>query len=154
MPHSLPTAKRKLQYVQQEVVFTQAERESQLGNENIIINIAAFQTIFNQMTLCKACHRGSIKLAEKDNKSGCALYIDMACNYCQVQSSYWTVSEKFRERIPIGDKQIAKRNTMMYSSILGGRLIGIGKKKLMLYHAAMNLPRLPHPVAFLKPKQI
>ena len=140
MPHSLPPAVSKLQYLQQEVVFTQAERESQLGNENIIINIAVFQTIFNQMTLCKACHQGSIKLVEKDYKSGCALYIVMACNHCQVRSSYWTVSGKFREKIAIGDKQVAKRNTMMYSSILGGRLIGIGHKKLMLYHAAMNLP--------------
>ena len=140
MPHLQPTAELKLQNVHQEVVITQAERESQLGNENIIINIAVFQTIFNQMTMCKTCQQGSIKLVEKDFKAGCALYIVMACNYCQVRSSYWTVSGKFREKIAIGDRHIAKRNTMMYSSILGGRLIGIGHNKLMLYHAAMNLP--------------
>ena len=83
---------------------------------------------------------GKYQNSREDYKSGCALYIVMACNLCQFRKSYWTVSGKFKEQILIGDKQIVKRNAMMYSSILGGRLIGIGHNKLMLYHAAMNLP--------------
>ena len=49
MPHLQHQAERKLQYLQEDVVFTQSERESQLGNENFILNIAVFQTIFNDM---------------------------------------------------------------------------------------------------------
>ena len=64
----------------------------------------------------------------------------MACNYCQIRNGYWTVSGEFRERLPVGNKEFAKRNSLVYNSILGGRLIGIGHNKLELYHAAMNLP--------------
>ena len=36
------------------------------------------------------------------------------------------------------------KNDMVYSSILGGRLIGIGLKKLYLYHATLNIPSPPY----------
>ena len=32
---------------------------------------------------------------------------------------------------------------MVYSSILGGRFVGIGLNKLYLYHATLNIPSPP-----------
>ena len=65
MPFLKSSAVKKLKYVQEPLVFTQADKEAQLGNENFIINICVFQKIFNEMTKCSACHRGNIKIVQR-----------------------------------------------------------------------------------------
>ena len=136
---STPAA-RKLDYLQDEIHFTQREKEEQFASDNFVLNIAVLQTIFNQMTSCNKCHRGTIKICGKELRAGCATYIEMICSYCKIKNSYWSVSGKFRSKIPIGDKEIVKRNALIHSSILGGRLIGVGHNRLELYHAALNIP--------------
>lgn len=39
---------------------------------------------------------------------------------------------------------------MVYSSILGGRLIGIGINSIALYQASMNIQRPPNPTNFIQ----
>lgn len=46
-------------------------------------------------------------------------------------------------KINVGNEVIPKRNSLVYSSILGGRMIGIGLKPLQFYHASLNIPQPP-----------
>ena len=45
------------------------------------------------------------------------------------------------------------RNDMVYSSILGGRLVDIGLDKLSLYHATFNIPSPPYRSVFSSAQQ-
>ena len=54
---------------------------------------------------------------------------------------FWTVSGKFQAKIKVGEHQIKKRNELIFSSILGGRLVGMGWQSLKLYHAALGIPQ-------------
>ena len=74
----------------------------------------------------------------------------MQCNCCGIKNGYWSVSGKFRQKIPIGGSQITKRNALVYNCILGGRLIGVGHNKLGMYHAALNIPSPSTPRIFAK----
>ena len=74
----------------------------------------------------------------------------MQCNCCGIKNGYWSVSGKFRQKIPIGGRQITKRNALVYNCILGGRLIGVGHNKLGMYHAALNIPSPSTPRIFAK----
>ena len=47
-----------------------------------------------------------------------------------------------------GDTHISKRNDMVYSSVLGARLVGLGNEKLKLYHASLNIPSPPPRATF------
>lgn len=52
-----------------------------------------------------------------------------------------SVSGQFgKTEISIGEIQNSKENEMIYASILGDRLIGIGHNYLMLYHNSLNIP--------------
>ena len=37
---------------------------------------------------------------------------------------------------------------MVYSSVLGARLVGLGNEKLKLYHASLNIPSPPSRATF------
>ena len=50
------------------------------------------------------------------------------------------VSGHFRSKIEVGDIKITRRNEMMYSCVLAGRMIDIGETSLQFYHAALNIP--------------
>ena len=65
------------------------------------------------------------------------------CNKCFACRTFWSVSGYFRSSIQLGDNRISKRNDIMYSTVLGGRLAGIGQPNMLIYHAAMNIPPPP-----------
>ena len=69
-----------------------------------------------------------------------------SCHYCRY---FWSVSGKFgKSSLPVGDSKIRIRNDMVYSSILGGRLVGISLTKLSLYHATLNISPPPNNYIF------
>lgn len=77
-------------------------------------------------------------------KASCASKLVVKCNNSFNNRIFWTVSGQFgKAKISIGDIQIPKRNEMVYATVLGGRLIGIGHNNLMLYHNSLNIPLPP-----------
>ena len=145
-------AARKLAYVQDEIHFTQREKEAQLRNENLVANIAVMQKMSNDMTMCSRCQRGRLWICGKDLRAGCATYIEMKSNVCDFQNGYWCVSRRFQPKIPIGDAHIVKGNALVYCSILGGRLIGVGHNRLDLYHAPLNINSPSSVFVFVQPQ--
>ena len=105
---------------------------------NCIINFQVLQSMFDQM-LCGQCATGRISLSDSGTRAGCAHYILLTCDSCNWGKYYWTVSGKFRQKLQVGDKAIAKRNELVYASVLAGRLMGVGLPKLSIYHALFNL---------------
>ena len=109
-------------------------------SSNIILNIKVLQTILVDVTVCSQCYRGKIIIAESSYKAGCATLLELKCNYCSNSRNYWSVGGKFKGKIPVGNRAVTKRNELLYSSILAGRLIGIGFEKMELYHSALSIP--------------
>ena len=65
------------------------------------------------------------------------------CKKCFACRTSWSVSGYFRSSIELGDNIISKSNDIMYSTMLGGRLAGIGQPSMPLYHASMSIPPPP-----------
>ena len=93
------------------------------------------------MAVCRHCQSGELHLFNKGTKAGCATLLLLTCSHCQVSKSFWSVSGRFGSRIEVGSgKHISKRNSTVYASVLGGRLIGVGCERLSLYHACLGIP--------------
>ena len=95
--------------------------------------------------MCRACEVGSLELFDSGKKESCATFLILRCSYCHYSGSFWSVSSRFdKSSLSVSDSKIRMRNDMVYSSILGGRLVGIGLEKLYLYHATLNIPSPPY----------
>ena len=105
---------------------------------NCIISFQALQSMFGEL-LCAQCSTANIRVLDSGTRSGCAHYILLNCKNCQWGKYFWTVSGKFFSKLQVGNQQIPKRNELVYSSVLAGRLIGVGLSKLSVYHAFLNL---------------
>ena len=110
---------------------------------NIILNIESFLSILGEVAVCRNCQLGTLELYQKPYHLSCATQLMSRCTQCLANRTFWSVSGYFRSNIQMGDKQISKRNDIMYSSVLGGRLVGMGEPNLRLYHACMNIPPPP-----------
>ena len=107
---------------------------------NVILNLNVLQTILLVMTVCSQCNRGKIIIEESTYKAGCATHIVLRCNYCNSSRDYWSAGGMSKGKIPVGNRAVTKRNELLHSSILAGRLIGIGFEKMELYHSALSIP--------------
>ena len=94
--------------------------------------------------MCRACKIGSLELFDSCKKESCATFLLLQCHSCHFHRSFWIVSGTFgKSSLSVSASKIRMRNDMVYSSILGGRLVGIGLDKLSLYHATLNIPSPP-----------
>ena len=109
-----------------------------------------FVQVLEEVAVCRACQLGKLELYQKSYHQSCATNLMFRCRSCYESRSFWSVSGRFNSTIQIGDKKIAKRNDMMYSSVLGGRLIGFGEANLRFYHAALNIPAPPSGSSFFR----
>ena len=115
---------------------------------NVIINVESFISILGEVAVCRNCQLGTLELYQKSYHLSCATQLMFRCNNCLTNRTFWSVSGYFRSSIQLGEKMISKRNDIMYSSVLGGRLVGMGEPNLRLYHASMNLPPPPNGASF------
>ena len=107
---------------------------------NLLISSTVLKNILTQTALCRSCQEGKLKLYNKsDIRSGCAIYIMIRCLKCFVSKTFRTVSGKFKSTITVGNTQIKKRNEIDFSSVLGGRLVGLGWQSLKFYHAILGI---------------
>ena len=112
---------------------------------NYVIDLNSFSSILREVSMCRACEVGSLELFDSGKKESCATFLILRCNYCHYSRSFWSVSGTFgKSSLSVSDSKIRMRNDMVYSSILGGRLVGIGLEKLSLYHATLNIPSPPY----------
>ena len=84
--------------------------------------------------------QGEIIIEETSYKAGCATHIELKYNYCHSSRNYWSAGGMSKGKIPVGNRAVTKRNELLYSSILAGRLIGIGFEKMELYQSALSIP--------------
>ena len=109
---------------------------------NLIISSNILQEALTQMAVCSSCQISKLKLYHRSGvRSGCAMYLIMRFEKCFVSKSFWSVSGKFKSKITVGENQLKKRNEMIFSSVLGGRLIGMGWQSLKFYHATLGIPQ-------------
>ena len=125
------------------------EEDVLLVTGNVIIHSESFISILGEVAVCRNCQLGTLELYQKSYNLSCATQLMLRCTKCFASRTFWSVSGYFRSSIPIGDKTVSKRNDLMYSSVLGGRLAGIGEPNLMRYHASMNIPPPPDAASFL-----
>ena len=111
---------------------------------NYVIDLNSFSSILREVAMCRACEVGSLELFDSGKKESCSTFLILRCNSCHYSKSFWSVSGTFgKSSVSVSSSKIRMRNDMVYSSILGGRLVGIGLDKLSLYHAALNIPSPP-----------
>ena len=110
---------------------------------NFVINLEAMMQVLGTLAVCRECQHGNLEAYDRRIKASCASYIMLRCNKCYNSRTFWSVSGKFEHDIHFGDQTIRKRNDMVYSTVLGGRIIGIGESKLNFYHAILNIPPPP-----------
>ena len=114
-------------------------QDSSTSNSNVVINLADFQQILDTMAKCSGCD-GRLKLVETGTSSGSASFLSLKCSRCEMNETFWSVGGKSQGKLSVGSTEIPKPNSLVYSSVLAGRLMGIGWKKLFLYHSMMNIP--------------
>ena len=61
------------------------------------------------------------QILERD-QDALTMYVLLLCDTCNWGRYYWTVSDKFRPKIQVGDKEITKSNELVNASVLAGRL--------------------------------
>ena len=115
---------------------------------NCVINVESFISILGEVAACRNCQLGILELYQKSYHLSCATQLMFRCKKCFACRTFWSVSGYFRSSIQLGDNIISKRNDIMYSTVLGGRLAGIGQTSMRLYHAAMNIPPPPVGTSF------
>ena len=116
-----------------------------------MIDPAVLEDILDSCAVCKICYRGSLHTWDKGTKTCFANYLTMRCDVCNSGKDFWSLSGKFQAKIEIGPHKITKRNDAMYQCILAGRLIGIGKYSLDIYHSMIGIG-LP-PAVFVDPQR-
>ena len=110
---------------------------------NLVIDSCVLQHVLSICALCKICKKGDVKLWDKGQRTCFANYITLRCGECGLGEDFWTVSGKFGKKIEIGGKLVTKHNDSVIQSVLAGRLIGMGRKGLTIYHAMLGLPQPP-----------
>ena len=110
---------------------------------NLVIDIDILQSLFSKFAICKSCKLGNLVIWDKGGKSCFAYYLTLRCDRCGCGKDIWTVSGKFGTKIDINDRKVSKRNDSIYQSILGGRLVGLGRRGLSLYHAMLGIGQPP-----------
>ena len=110
---------------------------------NIVIDPSVLEDVLESCAVCTVCLIGRLKIWDLGTRTCFASYLTLRCNYCNSGKDFWTLSGKFQSKIQIGPHKITKRNDSMYQCILAGRLIGIGKYSLDVYHSmiGIGLPR-------------
>ena len=101
------------------------------------MNFGVLQSMLEWM-LCGQSSTGSITPSDSGTRSGCAQNILLTCANCNWGKYLWTVSGKFRQKIQVGEKEITKRNELVYGSVLSARLMGVGLAKLSIFHSLFN----------------
>ena len=117
----------------------QMNPEPDSSSSNVVMNLAIFKQVLDSMAKCSRCN-GRLELVETGTSSGCASYLSMKCSNCESAKKFWSVGGYSHGKLTIGSVEIPKRNSMVYCSVLGGRLMGIGWQKLFLYHSMLNIP--------------
>ena len=59
---------------------------------------------------------------------------------CDSSISFWISGSRNRGTLAVGGSTIKDRSQLIYSSVLAGRIMGIGWAKLHLYHSFLNIP--------------
>ena len=114
------------------------------SKDNLVVNVHVFSSAYSEMAVCRHCQSGELHLFNKGTKAGCATLLLLTCSHCQVSKSFWSVSGRFGSRIEVGSgKHISKRNSTVYASVLGCKLIGVGCDPLSLYHTCLGIPSCP-----------
>ena len=113
---------------------------SELPDTNVLMNLGTLQSQLNSMSRCAHCNTGKLALRLSSKCHGSVSYLTLSCNACDSESSFWSSGCRSRGTIAVGDSTIMSRSPLIYSSVLSGRLMGIGWAKLHLYHSFLNLP--------------
>ena len=114
---------------------------------NAVFDLENLVDVLAQVAVCRSCQMGRLDPYDKGLRPSCVNYLMFRCCKCYTTKCFWSVSGKFPQTsLTIGGAKIPKRNDMVYASVLGGRLIGVGERKLNFYHAALNIP--PPPSSF------
>ena len=108
-------------------------------SSNIVLNLANFRQVLDSMAKCSQCD-GKLVLFESGTSSGCASYLSLKCSNCVASRKFWSVGAYSHDKISIRSLEIPKRNSMVYCSVLAGRLMGVGWHKLFMYHSMLNIP--------------
>ena len=111
---------------------------------NLVFGCNVLQCLLSTYAVCKFCKRGNLKIWDRDGKSCFAYYLTLRCDTCGRGEDFWTVSGKFGSKIDIAQKKVTKRNDTIYQSVFGGRIIGVGRRALNVYHAMLGLGFPPH----------
>ena len=122
--------------------------QSQFSNfetdDNLVLNAHRIASVYREMSVCKSCLSGELELYHSGTKSGCATYFTLTCLQCDNSKSFWSVSGRFASKLEVAPgKYVPKRNSTVYGSVLGGRLIGVSCERLSLYHACLGIPSCP-----------
>ena len=103
---------------------------------NYVIDLNSFSSILREVAICTTCELGNLELFDSGKKESCAIFLILRCNSCYYSRSFWSVHGTFgKQSLSVNDYKIRMRNDMVYSSKLGGRLVGINLEKLSLNHA-------------------
>ena len=130
--------------------------QSQLSNfetdDNLVLNAHRIASVYREMSVCKSCLSGELELYHSGTKSGCATYLTLTCLHCKKSKSFWSVSGRFASKLEVAPgKYVPKKNSTVYASVLGGRLIGVSCERLSLYHACLGIPSCPLLLLTVKP---
>ena len=83
--------------------------------------------------VCKFCKKSLVNIFESRITLGFAHYMYLRCDHCLITTNYWSISGKFRSKVPVGKFAVSKRNDSLYQAVLGARLAGIGKMGRTIY---------------------
>ena len=110
------------------------------SDTNILINLGTMQSILNSMARCALCENGKLSILVKGISHGCSSFISITCTSCDSANTFWSSGSRIRGIVTVGDSTIKDRSQLIYSSLLAGRIMGIGWAKLHLYHSFLNIP--------------
>ena len=105
---------------------------------NIILDVKPFQTALDSLTLCSVCLKGNVKIFQT-SQNGLASHLPLQCNNCSSRRTLWSVSGKYKSKLHIDNEELPS-NDLLYTSVLAGRLIGVGWSKLHLFLSFLNIP--------------
>ena len=110
------------------------------SDTNILMNLETIQTILNSMARCAHCEIGKLGVNVRGISHGSSSFISITCNNCVKVNSCWSSGNRCRGIATVGDRTIKVRSPLINSSVLAGRIMGIGWAKLHLYHSFLNIP--------------
>ena len=115
--------------------------EPQTSTSNIVFDIVRLQTVLNSMANCSKCRIGKLQITAHSLNKGSASKLFLKCNSCDSSTKFMSSGPRYsREKIQIGSIMISTRSDLIYSAVLGARIIGVGWAKLHLYHGFLNIP--------------